>query len=156
MRYLKIWIPIIALAVMAAGLIGSAERQPPYTLAPESQLPSFLDDDTPLRVKQAYQMAINHHHDLEQYPCYCGCTYMGHMDLADCYIRFTVPAGGIAFDSHAQFCGICVDISQDVMRLMREGRSPTAIRRYIDDTYSQFGPGTHTPLPVAYRGEAHD
>jgi hypothetical protein len=35
-----------------------------------------------------------------------------------------------------------VDITRDVMRLMREGRGEAEIRAYIDATYSKFGPST--------------
>jgi len=37
-----------------------------------------------------------------------------------------------------------VDITRDVMRLTREGKSKAEIRAYIDRTYSRFGPPTDT------------
>jgi hypothetical protein len=42
-----------------------------------------------------------------------------------------------------------VDITLDVMRMMREGHKPIEIRAYIDANYSQYGPSTDTPLPTA-------
>jgi cytochrome c-type biogenesis protein CcmH/NrfF len=48
--------------------------------------------------------------------------------------------GTITFDNHALGCSICVDITQDVMRLQREGKSDQEIRAYIDGTYSKYGP----------------
>jgi hypothetical protein len=44
--------------------------------------------------------------------------------------------------SHASGCSTCVDITRDVMRLMREGKDLKTIRSYIDMTYSQYGPAT--------------
>lgn len=120
----------------------------PYTLAAESELPAFLDDSQ-ARYREAYQFAIANHHELEKYPCTCGCVYLDHRNNADCYIKLILPSGLIGFDEHANGCGVCVDITQDVMRLMREGRSPPDIRAYIDAEYSKYGPPTNTPLPVA-------
>ncbi|MCA9915616.1 MAG: hypothetical protein KC496_19815, partial [Anaerolineae bacterium] len=37
-------------------------------------------------------------------------------------------------------CSICVDITQDVMRMLRDGKSPQDARGYIDATYSKYGP----------------
>jgi Protein of unknown function with PCYCGC motif len=130
-------------------LVGCADQTKlPYTLAAESELPAFLHNSEP-RFREAYQFAIANHHELQKYPCTCGCVYLDHKNNADCYIKFVLPSGLIAFDDHAKGCGVCVDITQDVMRLMREGRSPLEIRTYIDAEYSKYGPPTHTPLPRA-------
>lgn len=72
---------------------------------------------------------------------------MGHTSNLSCYIQDIAPDGAITFDNHANGCGICVDITQDVMRLKGEGWSSSAVRAYIDAQYSAFGPGTDTPLP---------
>jgi hypothetical protein len=40
-----------------------------------------------------------------------------------------------------------MDITRDVMRLKREGKSLAEIRRYVDATYLKFGPPTPTPPP---------
>jgi cytochrome c-type biogenesis protein CcmH/NrfF len=47
--------------------------------------------------------------------------------------------GKIAFDNHALGCSICVDITQDVMRMLRDGKSPQDARTYIDATYAKYG-----------------
>jgi hypothetical protein len=47
--------------------------------------------------------------------------------------------GKITFDNHALGCSICVDITQDVIRLQREGKNVQDIRAYVDNTYSQYG-----------------
>ena len=118
----------------------------PYTLAEESGLPRFLQN-SPETVREAYRFAVHNSHELENYPCYCGCGAMGHTSNLDCYIQEIDQAGTVNFDEHAANCGICVDIAQDVMRLLREGRSSIEIRGYVDATYSAFGPATDTPLP---------
>ena len=48
------------------------------------------------------------------------------------------------FDNHAAGCMICVDITQDTMRLLRQGKELKAIRAYIDTTYSQYAAPTKT------------
>ena len=119
----------------------------PYAMASESMLPSFLNN-APLKVREAYQFAMANPHDLETVPCYCGCGAMGHLSNLNCYIRDIDSAGNIAFDNHASGCGVCVDITQDVMRMKREGRSAKEIRAYIDGQYGSIGPSTDTPLPA--------
>jgi len=121
-------------------------QQLPYTLADESKLPAFLVDAAPT-VREAYRFAMANMDETAKYPCYCGCGAMGHMSNLNCYIQDVDRAGNITFDEHAAGCGICVDITQDVMRLLREGKASPEIRTYIDATYSAYGPSTDTPLP---------
>ncbi|HEY3341233.1 MAG TPA: PCYCGC motif-containing (lipo)protein, partial [Anaerolineae bacterium] len=73
-------------------------------------------------------------------PCYCGCGKMGHKSNYACYVKGADTAGKPVFDSHALGCSICVDITQDAMRLTREGKSPQDIRAYVDAAYSKYGP----------------
>jgi hypothetical protein len=137
---------LLSVVVLLVGCSGQTKL--PYTLAPESDLPAFLHDSEP-RFREAYQFAIANHHELEKYPCTCGCVYLDHKNNADCYIKLILPSGLIGLDEHANGCGVCVDITQDVMRLMREGLAPPEIRAYIDAEYSKYGPPTDTPLPAA-------
>ena len=71
---------------------------------------------------------------------------MGHTSLYSCYISNVEPGGKITFDTHALGCSICVDITQDTMRLLREGKSAREIRIYADSTYSKYGPSNMPPL----------
>jgi hypothetical protein len=48
--------------------------------------------------------------------------------------------GTVHYDTHALGCSICVDITQDSMRLVRQDKTAAEIKLYIDQTYSQFGP----------------
>lgn len=98
----------------------------------------------PHRVAQSYRFAAANADLLQHMPCYCGCGPMGHDSNYDCYWQ----ENG-AFDDHATGCGICVDITQDVMKGLQQGRSPTEIRAQVDKDYARFGDPTHTPLPVA-------
>ena len=133
---------LIGLLVTACG----ASQTPAYELAPASALPEFVRNEPPA-VRQAYRFALANPDELAKYPCYCGCGGMGHTSNLSCYIRDIAPDGTVTFDNHAVGCGICVDITQDVMRLMNEGQSAPQIRAYIDAQYSAFGPSTDTPLP---------
>jgi hypothetical protein len=137
-------IPILSLGLLI--LLAACQSQA-YELAPESQLPAFLSE-APAKFKQAYQYAIANPHDLETIPCYCGCGAMGHKSNLNCYIQDVATDGTLTFDTHASGCGICVDITQDVMTLKGQGKLPSAIRSFIDAKYCKFGSGTDTPLPA--------
>jgi hypothetical protein len=67
---------------------------------------------------------------------------MGHTSNYSCYVAGTGDDGQIRYDNHALGCQICVDITQDAMRLLDEGKSVDQIYSYVDDTYSRFGPPT--------------
>jgi hypothetical protein len=128
-------------------LAGCGASQRAIVLAADDALPAFLNTATP-RVRDAYRFAVANPHALEQIPCYCGCGKMGHTSNLSCYLSSTGADGAIAYDEHANGCGICVDITQDVMRLTQTGQSTWEIRSYVDAQYSPFGPSTDTPLPA--------
>jgi uncharacterized protein with PCYCGC motif len=146
MKPLKNALKGIALLLMAL-LVACSPITRTVTLAPESALPGFMKMGD-MRTKEAYQFAIAHPHETAKYPCYCGCVAMGHKSNLDCYIKAIADDGTITFDDHASGCGVCVDITQDVIRMMREGKRAPEIRAYIDATYSSRGPSTNTPLPT--------
>ena len=154
MRTLRKFLPLIGLLVVVgvvffASRLSISQTTMPHVMASESKLPTFLHNSN-INTRDAYRFAITHHHDLENYPCTCGCKYMGHMSNADCYIKTTAPDGSVtSFDNHASACNVCVDITLDVMRMMDEGHKPIDIRAYIDKTYGKYGPSTDTPLPLA-------
>lgn len=147
MSFRRSFFSAFLLIILASILAGCNGQSDVFALASESVLPDFLVD-TPHKVRESYLFAVANPHELEKYPCYCGCGAMGHTSNLDCYISEIDEAGTISFDNHAEGCGICVDITQDVMRLMREGRSSPEIRAYVDAQYSAFGPSTDTPLPT--------
>ncbi len=144
MPYKKLALAAITLSLLLVACGGNA----PLVMAPASMLPDYAQESPP-RVREAYQFAVANPDILAHQPCYCGCGAMGHTSNLSCYISDMALDGAITFDNHAAGCGICVDITQDVMRLLQEGQSQTEIRAYIDAQYSPFGPSTDTPLPPA-------
>ena len=107
-------------------------------MMPLDQMPMVVQS-APVAVQEAYQFASINPDLMQNIPCYCGCGEIGHTSNYDCYVSSVDDKGINAFDNHALGCSICVDISQDVMRMLREGKSPPEARAYIDSTYSRYG-----------------
>ena len=103
--------------------------------------------DLPAATEEAFLFSVANPAIAQSIPCYCGCVGLGHMSSYDCYVGGVAPNGALVFDAHALNCQVCVDITQDTMRLLDEGRAPPAIKQYIDETYSAYGPPT--PLDMA-------
>lgn len=108
-------------------------------MASMQEMPAEVQD-APLTVRQAYQYAVSNPEVTQHIPCYCGCGAMGHTSNYSCYIAGEKQDGSLIFDEHALGCSICVDITQDAMRLQKEGKAVAEIRQYIDATYAQYGP----------------
>ena len=113
----------------------------------ESDLPMMPLHDMPMEVQSApvsvqaaYQFAAANPDVMKEIPCYCGCGDIGHTSNYACYVSHVDGNGAITFDNHALGCSICVDITQDVMRLLRDGKNTQEARAYIDATYSKYGP----------------
>jgi len=102
------------------------------------QLPSDVQS-APASVRTAYQFAAANPDVMEDIPCYCGCGSIGHTSNYSCYVSHADQNGVITFDNHALGCSICVDITLDAMRLLKEGKSVPEIRAYVDATYSKYG-----------------
>ncbi len=95
----------------------------------------------PATVQQAYQFAVANPDVLHQLPCYCGCGPIGHTSNYSCYVAEQNADGTVkTFDNHALGCSICVDITQDAMRMLGDGKSAPEIRAYVDQTYAKYGP----------------
>jgi len=133
---------VISALVLLAGLLTAAcsiTGSQAYDLAPIEQMPAEVKS-SPKVVNEAYRFAAANPDVLTQLPCYCGCGSMGHTSNYSCYVAGENADGSLSFDSHALGCSICVDITQDAMRMLDEGRSLSEIRLYVDQTYSPFGP----------------
>ncbi len=102
------------------------------------EMPSEVQS-APTTVQTAYQFAAANPDVMKNIPCYCGCGNIGHTSNYSCYVSSVDDKGKIAFDNHALGCSICVDITQDVMRMLRDGKSPQDARAYIDTTYAKYG-----------------
>ena len=108
-------------------------------MAPMAGMPADVKS-APTTVKQAYQFAVANPSVMKQIPCYCGCGAAGHTSNYSCYVQNVDEKGAVTFDSHALGCSICVDITQDTMRYMRQGKQVSEIKVLIDQTYAQYGP----------------
>lgn len=123
--------------VLAACAPGSPTHE--LKMAPANVLPAEVNA-APVSVRQAYQFAVANPELLSQIPCYCGCAPAGHTSNYACYVSSVDCSGAINFDYHSLGCSICVDITQDTMRMLRDGKSVPEIKAYVDHTYSRYGP----------------
>lgn len=138
---------VVAAAAVALAACGDGTWQPSgeagVRLAPERALPARIRR-APATVALAYRFAVANPELLSQIPCHCGCGAMGHTSNAACYLAPGSRGGGEdgapRFDDHALGCSICVDITQDVIRLVRDGRRVPEIRAYVEATYGRYGP----------------
>lgn len=103
------------------------------------QMPAEVQS-APVTVQEAYQFASANPDLMKNIPCYCGCGNVGHTSNYSCYVESVDGNGSFRWDSHALGCSICVDITQDAMRSLKDGKSPQEIRASIDQTYSKYGP----------------
>ncbi len=108
-------------------------------MAPIADMPASVQQ-APVSVREAYQFAAANPDAVKNVPCFCGCGAVGHTSNYSCYVKEVKATGEVVFDQHALGCSICVDITQDVMKLTRQGKSPQEIRAAIDQTFSQYGP----------------
>lgn len=130
---------LFTIATTACGGDSQEGNATEFKMAPISELPAEVQSAPP-SVQQAYQFAIANPEVLSEIPCYCGCGPMGHDSNHACYVSGENDDGFPIIDGHALGCSICVDITQDTMRLLAQGKSVPEIRAYVDDTYSQYGP----------------
>jgi hypothetical protein len=143
LRRMMLAIFIVSLAVGLLTGCGSTstastvEHEMP--MAPLSEMSAEVQS-APAVTQQAYQFAVANPGIVQHIPCYCGCGAMGHTSNYSCYVESVDAAGKVKFDGHALGCSICVDITQDAMRLSKQGKSPQDIKAYVDKTYSQYGP----------------
>jgi hypothetical protein len=137
---------VLVLAIVATGCGGDQAAaggggEVDIETASLSEMPRQVQQ-APQTVREAYRFAIANPDVLQEIPCYCGCGAMGHTSNYSCYAEGTVDEGTLRFDGHALGCSICVDITQDTMRLLGEGQSVADIQDYVDQRYSKFGPPT--------------
>ena len=128
---------LLSTALSACSTSSSSEIH--LTMMPLDQMPAEVRA-APSRVQEAYQFAAANPDIMKEIPCYCGCDASGHKSNYECYVAEVGTYGTITFEQHAILCSICVDITQDVMRMVSDGENPQAIRAYIDATYSKYDP----------------
>ena len=93
---------------------------------------------SPMNVQTAYRFAVANPDVIKEIFCYCGCDSLGHTSNYDCYVSDVDENGNITFEPHGLACSTCVDITQDVMRMLRDGKSTTEAKAYIDETYGKY------------------
>ena len=133
---------LIVLALGSAAVSAcstSSAGKADLAMAPMDQMPMDVQS-APVAVREAYQFNVANPDIMKNIPCYCGCGDMGHTSNYSCYVSSVDADGKIAYENHALGCSICVDITQDVMRMLRDGKTPQDARAYIDATYSKYGP----------------
>lgn len=129
----------ISLVVLVGCTGTSSSSQDDLAMASMDGMPDEVKS-APTVVQQAYQFAAANPEVMKQIPCYCGCGAIGHRSNYSCYVEDGDANGVVTYDSHALGCSICVDITQDTMRLLKQGETVGKIKAYIDQTYSQYGP----------------
>src|SRR5574338_113090 len=131
---------LIIIFILTASALSACSSSAGSTahLMPMDQMPQEVQA-APSVVQQAYQFAAANPELMKQIPCYCGCGSIGHTSNYSCYVAGENADGSLIFDNHALGCSICVDITQDAIRLTRQGKSPLEIRAYVDGAYGKYG-----------------
>jgi hypothetical protein len=145
--FFTLMIGLVMLAVLPACSTQSNAADIHLNMASMDLMPAEVHAAA-VTVQEAYQFNVANPDVMQDIPCYCGCGNIGHTSNYDCYVSGVDDAGNpspgsgqaITFDNHALGCSICVDITQDVMRMLKDGKSPQEARASIDATYSKYGP----------------
>lgn len=135
--FLSIIVVLLSSTISACSTNTHSSKE--LSMASMDQMPAEVQS-APVTVQQAYQFAVANPDVMKNIPCYCGCGNVGHTSNYNCYVSSVDNQGKVTFDHHALGCSICVDITQDVMRMWKDGKSPQDARAYVDATYSKYGP----------------
>ena len=141
----RLSLPLLILLVAFSGLLSACgsedvgDSAPNLAMAALDEMPAEVKS-APIAVQEAYQFNVANPEIMTQIPCYCGCGAMGHTSNYSCYVSGVEADGKVNYDTHALGCSICVDITQDTMRLLQQGKTVPEIKAYVDQTYSQYGP----------------
>lgn len=127
--------------VLLAGLLPACSSQAEstgYAMMSMDKMPAEVQA-APSVVQASYQFAGANPDVLKGIPCYCGCGSIGHTSNYSCYVQSSDAQGNLTFDHHALGCSLCVDITQDAVRLLKQGKSVPEIKAYVDSTYARYG-----------------
>ena len=138
-RKLLFFFIIAVLLTTAISACSTQSQSSDLHMMPMDQMPAEVQS-APVTVQTAYQFSAANPDVMQNIPCYCGCGDIGHTSNYSCYVSNVDDQGAITFDNHALGCSICVDITQDVMRMLREGKTSAEAQAYVDTTYAQYGP----------------
>jgi hypothetical protein len=135
--FLSIIVVLLSSTISACSTNNHPSKE--LSMASMDQMPAEVQS-APVIVQQAYQFAVANPEVVKNIPCYCGCGNVGHTSNYNCYVYSADDNGKVTYDYHALGCSICVDITRDVMRMLKDGKSPQEARSYVDATYSKYGP----------------
>ncbi len=100
--------------------------------------------------QEAYRFALERGDVLRYMPCTCGCAAMEHRSNLDCFLKPASTAGRAAWEEHASYCDICVNIALTAKRMIGDGRTLREVRAAIDQQFGGAGaPATDTEQPPA-------
>lgn len=125
------------IAIFVSNSISACSSGVHLTMMPLEEM-SMEVRTAPMDVKTAYQFAAANPDVMKDIPCYCGCDSLGHTSNYDCYVSNVNADGSIVFEEHGLNCLTCVNITQDVMKLLREGKSPGEARDYVNAKYGKI------------------
>ncbi len=136
----KILLLMLTIILIAGALqsCSTASASAGLKMMPMDTLPSEVQS-APSVVQASYQFAAANPDVMKGIPCYCGCGNIGHTSNYSCYVQSTDANGKISWDDHALGCSLCVNITQDAMRLLKEGKTVPEIKAYVDSTYARYG-----------------
>ncbi len=134
-----ILVPTVLATGCASNAAGASSSGGEMKMAALSMLPAEMQG-APTTVREAYQFAVANPDALKNVPCYCGCRAMGHTSNYSCYVKESKADGTVVYDNHALGCSLCVDITQEVMRLSRAGQSPGQIHAQVVADFGSYGP----------------
>lgn len=142
----RIFFITLVLMLLATSLLSACSSNSTSTkdisglaMASMSDMPEEVKS-APITVQQAYRFNVANPDVMKQIPCYCGCGKMRHTSNYSCYVQNVDEQGVITYDTHALGCSICVDITQDTMRMLRQGKTVAEIKASVDQTYAKYGP----------------
>jgi hypothetical protein len=135
----KFLFPFLMVGIVLASLPAcSTQQSADLHMMPLDQMPAEVRS-APVTVQTAYQFAAANPDVMKNVPCYCGCGSIGHTSNYSCYVSGLDAQGKVTFDGHALGCSLCVDITQDTMRLLKDGKTVPEIKAYVDATYGKYG-----------------
>lgn len=105
----------------------------------------------PIDVTGPAAFAVRNAEVMRHIPCYCGACPPDHASNLSCYVTGFQSNGSPIWTDHASTCPICVDVTREVMLMVRKGQSLKQIRDALDQEYTRAGyhPSTRTPHPPA-------
>lgn len=105
----------------------------------------------PIDVTGAAAFAVRNAEMMQYVPCYCGACPADHSSNLSCYVTGFRTDGTPIWTDHASTCPICVNVTREVMLMVRQGRSLSQIRTTLDHEYGRAGlrPSTQSPHPPA-------